>query len=241
MGPVIIDNQISFDMRDDAEQIFKLATVSLELETPVTASVPKSKKIKLPFGMSDDIEPDKDQCGANAITEKLGFGVAKKAPSPLAPIPTVPPPIEPPPLPPPELPPPEALLGLGHIPSGERVGITGIMCARFTVGRCFVCVENRMPPAVCEIGKGEMKFQFRKSKGRMEQSLHVACVKNRNILAKMTAEHLEKSRQFVNRADISMWEDVDQVHLDEAFTVLQTDMGAASSSSSSAGVPPTVV
>ena len=80
-----------------------------------------------------------------------------------------------------QAPPPEALVGVGHIPTSERIGITGIVCARFTVGRCFVCVANRMPPLVCDIAKGEAKFQFRRATGRMEQSMHVECVRNRNI------------------------------------------------------------
>ena len=65
----------------------------------------------------------------------------------------------------------------------------------------------------------------------MEQSVHVECVRNRNIFPVMSAEHLEKSRLFVNRADISMWSDTEEVLPEEAFTMLQTDMSAASSSS----------
>lgn len=93
-----------------------------------------------------------------------------------------------------------------------------------------------MPPSVCDIAKGEAKFQFRRATGRTKQSMHVECVRNRNISPMMTAEHLGKSKLFANRVNISMWSDIQQERLYEAFTVLQAE-GTAASSSSSGVVP----
>ena len=69
--------------------------------------------------------------------------------------------------------------------------------------RCFCCVENGLPKELVAISRGSVRVLFRRVPGKIEVSLHLQCIKNKNVLEFCRREHMVNSDSYIRNADLS--------------------------------------
>lgn len=102
---------------------------------------------------------------------------------------------------------------LEQIPAGECLGIVGYEVAPTGRSKCFCCVSMQKPAAECMVPKGSLKFLFRQKRGKLELSLHPACVLNGSMLLHCTGSHLQQTCKFFSDTIAGLSKDDPTLHL----------------------------
>ena len=122
------------------------------------------------------------------------------------------------------------------MPSGFRLGIVDYEYTKTARSVCFVCRENGLPDAVCQVPQNTLKFRWRRNRGQIEKSLHTSCVTNGAIL-QYTSERQRKESAAIladmlgrmhNMVGLS---EEDRTTLTDAYDVFAAVPGASSSGS----------
>ena len=111
---------------------------------------------------------------------------------------------------------------LAAAPSGTRLGIVGRAVAASDKALCIACQRNGMPDHVARIATGTQKFFFRQFRGKVERSVHHACILSGAAACLFTsAEHSQQSAQQLHRWADEETSDVTALALHDAADRLE--------------------
>ena len=119
-----------------------------------------------------------------------------------------------------------------------RNGIVGYGKPRLATAQCMMCLHLRLPYAATLVSKADVRFMWRAGNGRLEKSVHRACVLSRALLDHPTAQDVGRLRVSINfLQDASLTETDDSMKNDmldiaDAMGVKVTALRSAASGSS---------